>query len=98
MNELTDSLTTTGLVATVISLFCALLSLLIARYRKSHAPAQRVNAESAPRPQPMETTLLEPQAQATASVLFKRLGRTSLEEQPAVAGESATAQQHMLWE
>lgn len=97
MNTFADTLTTTGLVAILISLACALFSLLIAQYRKKHAPVQQREAPAQPTA-PAAEPAQEPSTNATASALFKRLGRAGLDAERVTASDSPVRQNRMLWE
>ena len=86
-----DTLTTTGAIATVISICFAVASLIISRRRKHHAIEHHV-VESPTPAEPKEAG----EIRSTSSPLFKRLGRVGVEQ--VVAEPAAADDRKMIWE
>ena len=99
MTALSDTLTTTGVIATLISILFAVASMIISRRRKMHE-AMTVAPEAAPSAAPAPAAAREPLPQLTAetrstsSPLFKRLGRVGIEPTEATTGHG----EQMVWE
>ncbi len=97
MTALSDTLTTTGVIATLISILFAVASMLISRRRKMHEamlPPQEA-APAAPAPAPREPLpQLTAETRSTSSPLFKRLGRVGIEPTETTTGHG----EQMVWE
>ena len=88
-----DTLTTTGVIATLISILFAVASMLISRRRKMHEAMQPL-PEAAPAPVAKEPLPLAAETRSTSSPLFKRLGRVGIEATETETGRG----EQMVWE
>jgi hypothetical protein len=96
MTQFGDTLTTTGVIATIISTLFAVASLIIARRRKHHdvVPPPHEQPQPEALPAATEQQPLNTETRATSSPLFKRLGRVGIESTAADSGRD----NQMSWE